>query len=84
MTSETPRRQRALEMTAGMIGPNSYADAAQKWWHSELGIRVPKGWAAPAANEPGVMLRLQERRRPWAAANMPTWSRTPWARWATC
>lgn len=65
VTSETERRQRTLEMTAGMIGPNSYADAAQKWWHSELGIRVPRGWQYQLRNEPGVMLRLQERRRPW-------------------
>lgn len=65
VSTQSARRERTLEMTAGMVGPNSFASDAQKWWHSELGIRAPRGWQYQLRNEPAVMLRLQERRRPW-------------------
>ena len=65
VVSETERRERTLEMTAGVVGPKSLASDAQSWWHGELGIRAPRGWQYQLHDEPGVMLRLTERRRPW-------------------
>ena len=49
MTSGDERRERTLEMTAGVVGPKSLASDAQRWWHGELGIRAPRGLAVPAA-----------------------------------
>lgn len=65
LSTSTERRQRTIEITAGMIGPNSFAQQAQQWWHGELGIRQPRGWKWQLANEPGFTIRVQEKRRPW-------------------
>ncbi len=65
VTSATDKRERTLELTAGVVGPQSFASDAQKWWHSELGIRAPRGWQHQLHDEPGVLVRLTERRRPW-------------------
>jgi len=60
-------RERSLELRAGMVGPHSYAQRAQEWWHRETGVRAPRGWAHQLADEPGVLLLAQQRWRPWGA-----------------
>jgi hypothetical protein len=56
---------RSVELDLGVVGPGSQARQAQTWWHRELGIRPPRGWDHQLANEPGVIMRWEERRRPW-------------------
>ena len=58
-------RERSLELRAGVVGPHSFAQQGQEWWHRELGIRVPRGWSHQLRDEPGVLLIAQERWRPW-------------------
>jgi hypothetical protein len=65
VTTSDDRRLRTVEIAAGMVGPNSYAQHAQTWWHHELGIRQPRGWRWQLHDEPAVMIRVQEKRRPW-------------------
>ncbi len=65
LTTRSERRLRTLELSAGMLGPASLAHEAQVWWHDELGIREPRGWGWQLADEPGLLVRVQEKRRPW-------------------
>lgn len=65
VSTRTERRERTLEVNAGMVGPDSHAQKAQAWWHRELGIRQPRGWRWQVPNEPGLVIRVQEKRRPW-------------------
>ncbi len=65
VSTRTATRERTLELRAGMIGPDSYAGEVQTWWHETLGIRLPRGWEYQLKDEPGLQLRLDERRRPW-------------------
>lgn len=58
-------RERSLELRAGMVGPHSYAQTAQEWWHRKTGVRAPRGWSQQLADEPGVQLIARERWRPW-------------------
>jgi hypothetical protein len=58
------RRERSLELRAGMVGPAAQAEEAQTWWHSQLGIRIPRGWQYQLRNEPAVVVRYEERLRP--------------------
>ncbi len=67
LTSSGEHRERSLEMRAGIVGPHSYAQQGQEWWHRELGIRVPRGWSHQLRDEPGIQLILQERWRPMGA-----------------
>lgn len=65
MVTSDATRERSLEMRAGLVGPHSYAQQAQEWWHRETGVRAPRGWSHQLADEPGVMLLAQQRWRPW-------------------
>ena len=42
-----------LELQLGVIGPNSYADNMQTWWHHQ----APRGWEYELDDEPGIALR---------------------------
>jgi hypothetical protein len=63
IATASAQRERTLELRAGMVGPSSFAAQAQQWWHRELGIRAPRGWAHQLRDEPGIQLALEERRR---------------------
>jgi lipid A 3-O-deacylase len=65
LTRSDARAMRSLELQAGTTGSDSYAADVQTWWHDLLGIRRPQGWGFQLANEPGLTLSYQERRRPW-------------------
>jgi hypothetical protein len=65
VTAQDEHRFRSLQVSAGMVGPASGAQEVQSWWHSRLGIRVPRGWQWQLRNEPGVLVRWEERVRPW-------------------
>lgn len=65
IVSEQERIARSFELDLGVVGPASKADRLQTWWHRETGVRLPRGWRNQVANEPGVLMRWEERRRPW-------------------
>ncbi len=65
VTAADEHRFRAVQAGAGMVGPSSGAAEVQTWWHSQLGIRVPRGWQWQLRDEPGVFVRWEERARPW-------------------
>lgn len=64
VTTASETRERSLEVRAGMVGPSAQAQEAQTWWHSRLGIRIPRGWQYQLRDEPAVMARYEERLRP--------------------
>ena len=65
VSTASEHRERSLELRAGMVGPSAQAQEAQTWWHSRLGIRIPRGWQYQLRDEPAVMLRYEERMRPY-------------------
>jgi hypothetical protein len=50
-----------LQVTAGLVGPGSAADAIQRWWHALhwFGGVPPLGWHAQLKDEPGLVLSEQ-------------------------
>ena len=64
LIAEDAHASRSLELKLGVVGPSSQADRVQTWWHSELGIRLPRGWKHQISDEPTLELRWQERWRP--------------------
>jgi lipid A 3-O-deacylase len=52
-----------LELEIGMVGPYSFAENVQTFWHSMLGLQVPQGWDNQLNNEPGVVLYYEQTRR---------------------
>ncbi|MEM7262410.1 MAG: lipid A deacylase LpxR family protein [Planctomycetota bacterium] len=54
-----PQRQDRLdtvELQVGMIGPHSYGEDIQRWWHQVIGSPDPKGWDQQIGDELGVNL----------------------------
>jgi len=47
----------------GMIGPDSFAEDTQRFWHSLFALDVPKGWNNQLNNEPGLVLFYEQIRR---------------------
>jgi lipid A 3-O-deacylase len=49
------------EVSAGVVGPGSGADAVQRWWHALhwFGGVPPQGWHAQIKDEPGIVLHEQ-------------------------
>ncbi|HMM75237.1 MAG TPA: lipid A deacylase LpxR family protein [Gammaproteobacteria bacterium] len=67
--SKTMTRLDTVELQAGMIGPASLAEDAQKFVHKLRGFDVPQGWDNQLENEPGLALIYERRDRPWRSAN---------------
>ncbi len=65
VSTASERRERSVELRAGMVGPSAQAQEAQTWWHSKLGIRIPRGWQYQLRDEPALVLRYEERVRPF-------------------
>lgn len=57
------RRYDKLELELGVVGPYSFAEEVQTYWHSLLGLQVPRGWDNQLDNEPGVALYYEQSRR---------------------
>ena len=47
----------------GIVGPSSFAENVQNFWHSLLGLDVPKGWNNQLNNELGLVLYYEQIRR---------------------
>jgi len=63
VANQGSRRYDKLELELGMVGPNSYAEEVQTYWHSLLGLQVPQGWDNQLDNEPGGALYYEQSRR---------------------
>jgi hypothetical protein len=48
-----------LQITLGMIGPNSFADKTQIWMHAIIKDKKPLGWATQLHNEPGLVVQYE-------------------------
>jgi lipid A 3-O-deacylase len=64
LVSDTGRRLDNLELDVGIVGPQSYAEDAQKLVHQIIGAKQPQGWHHQLKNEPGVVLTYE---RTWRA-----------------
>ena len=53
-----------LEIDLGLVGPESYAEDIQKWWHEDVSNSPrPRGWGHQLRNEPGLMINLERKWR---------------------
>ncbi len=68
-SSKTLTRLDTVELQAGMIGPASLAEDAQKLVHELRGFDLAQGWDHQLENEPGLALIYERRDRPWHSAN---------------
>ncbi|MFC1534554.1 lipid A deacylase LpxR family protein [Thermodesulfobacteriota bacterium] len=63
VANQGSRRYDKVKLEVGMIGPESFAEEVQTFWHSILGIPVPRGWDNQMGNEPGAVLYYEQVRR---------------------
>jgi hypothetical protein len=63
VANQGTRRYDKLELELGVVGPYSYAEDVQTFWHSMLGLQVPQGWDNQLKNEPGAVLYYEQTRR---------------------
>jgi hypothetical protein len=63
VANQGTKRYDKLELEIGMVGPYSFAEDVQTFWHSLLGLQVPQGWDNQLENEPGVVLYYEQTRR---------------------
>lgn len=52
-----------VELTLGIVGPQSYADETQIRWHKLIGSPRPNGWDQQLDNEPGIVIGYERKRR---------------------
>jgi hypothetical protein len=52
-----------LEITAGIVGPESMGSNAQNDWHQFIGIGEAQGWDHQIHDEPGVMVSYERKWR---------------------
>jgi lipid A 3-O-deacylase len=48
--------QDEFELTVGVVGPESYAEETQKWWHHMWDYTIPQGWRNQLHTEPALQL----------------------------
>jgi hypothetical protein len=52
-----------LELTLGVVGPSSYAEATQREVHGWTNSTLPQGWDNQLHDEAGVILSYEQKRR---------------------
>ena len=53
-----------LEVDLGIVGPESYAQDVQTWWHKNISDSPrPAGWDNQLKNEPGILVNLERKWR---------------------
>ncbi len=60
---DSPRRQGAMELSVGLVGPDALAEQTQSLVHRFTPSGEPLGWRHQLHDEPVVQLVLDERRR---------------------
>jgi len=63
VANQGANRYDKLELEIGLVGPYSFAEDVQTFWHSLFGIQVPKGWDNQLKTEPGAVLYYEQTRR---------------------
>jgi lipid A 3-O-deacylase len=48
-----------LQVTLGVIGPDSLAEETQKWVHALIHDQKPLGWSTQLHNEPGLIIQYE-------------------------
>lgn len=61
LSSETDDGIDNLDLTLGVVGPASFADETQKFWHDFIGATEPEGWDNQLHNEPGFMMSYERQ-----------------------
>ena len=63
VANQGSKRYDKLELEIGVVGPCSFAEDVQTFWHSLFGLPVPQGWDNQLDNELGVVLYYERARR---------------------
>jgi lipid A 3-O-deacylase len=63
VVNQGTKRYDKLQLEIGMVGPSSFAEEVQTYWHSLFGLHVPQGWGNQLDNEPGAVLYYEQARR---------------------
>jgi len=63
VANQGTKRYDKLELEIGVVGPYSFAEDVQTFWHSLLGLQVPQGWDNQLGNELGAVLYYEQTRR---------------------
>ena len=63
VANQGSKRYDKLELEIGMIGPYSFAEEVQTFWHSLFDLKVPEGWDNQLDSEPGAVLYYEQARR---------------------
>jgi lipid A 3-O-deacylase len=50
--------QDEFELDLGVVGPESFSEETQRWWHGVVGYDTPRGWANQLETEPAVQTFL--------------------------
>lgn len=46
-----------FQFHTGVIGPESFAENVQNWWHDSTGFIIPRGWQHQLKTEPGFVFK---------------------------
>jgi lipid A 3-O-deacylase len=46
-----------FQFHTGVIGPESFAETVQNWWHDSTGFIIPRGWENQLKTEPGFVFK---------------------------
>ena len=60
---------RGFEITAGIVGPLSFAEQTQKFVHELIGSTNPKGWDHQLSTEPVINLNYMRKKKFWRQGN---------------
>jgi hypothetical protein len=63
LTSDTQARRDLLELSLGVVGPDSYAQQFQTEFHKLIDAPVGEGWDNQINNEPAIMLSYERQFR---------------------
>jgi lipid A 3-O-deacylase len=50
--------QDEFELNVGIVGPESFGEDTQKWWHSVWDYTIPQGWRNQLKTEPALQIYL--------------------------
>jgi hypothetical protein len=63
VANQGAKRYDKIYLEIGVVGPLSFAEDVQTYWHSMFGLQVPKGWDNQLNNEFGAALYYEQARR---------------------
>jgi hypothetical protein len=63
VANQGTKRYDKIQLEIGIVGPQSFAEDVQTFWHSILGLHVPEGWDNQLDNELGAVLYYEQARR---------------------